>query len=166
MHSYEHRCHSRQIVTAQPLCAAGLQLFTTVGPDSVERLYTGGVRFRAAAFVLALLVGASPIIGTVCTMDCDQPSRAKSPPCHDAGARHGLTWHGAPHACDQDHTAARPALLTSVAGGSGGPSVGALNAIVAWAFLSDRRVASAGGLHGPPGISAHRPSSSITVLRI
>src|SRR3990170_812604 len=77
-------------------------------------MYTGSVvRLRSFALVLALLVAATPVIGVVCAMDCEQPL-ATSSPCHDAtDPQGGITLRAAPHACNHDHTGVIPALLSS-----------------------------------------------------
>ena len=130
--------------------------------------YTGGVvRRRSFALVLALVVAATPVIGLVCAMDCDQPPAA-SAPCHDESVSHGgLTLRGTSHACDHDHTGASPALLAgSSARDSVGTSVEVGSPTLVHALLSEAHTAAAGAMHGPPVLNARSTSSHITVLRI
>jgi hypothetical protein len=130
-------------------------------------VYTGPVRLRSFALALALLVAATPVIGIVCAMDCDQPP-ATSLPCHDATVPHdGITLRAAPHACDHDHTGAGPALLTSASGrDSVGTSIASLAPTFVFAIVPEPHATAAGAMHGPPGLSARSWSSLITVLRI
>lgn len=130
-------------------------------------MYTGAVRLRSFALALALLVAATPVIGIVCAMDCDQPL-ATSVPCHDATVPHdGIRLSAAPHACDHDHAGGTPALLTSAsARESVGTSVAALAPAVVFALLPEADAAAAGAMHGPPALSARSTPFLITVLRI
>src|SRR5687767_15398471 len=84
-----------------------------VSVNPVVALYTGKVvKIRCFALVLALLSIASPVLGLVCQMDCDQPPAAAT--CHESnGSPHGPTVRAAHHACDHDHTSGSPALLTA-----------------------------------------------------
>jgi hypothetical protein len=130
-------------------------------------MYTGRVvRLRSFALVLLLQFAATPVIGLVCEMDCDQPPAA--PACHESTIPYdGSTVRGGQHPCDHDHTTGSPALL---AGASARDSLGTFSAVLvpafAYASAPDARVANA-AVHGPPGLSGRtRTSSRITVLRI
>ena len=130
-------------------------------------MYTGTVvAARSFAFVLALLLTATPVLGVVCEMDCDQPL-ASSSECHkSAVSPGGPTVRGAQHGCDHDHTTSGPALLASA---SARNSVAHFVAIqlptLAHVSAPDARVAIL-AMHGPPGLSGRNTSSTITVLRI
>ena len=130
-------------------------------------MYTGVVRFRSFALALALLVAATPVIGIVCAMDCDQPPPTSST-CHDGSVLHaGVTLRGAPHACDHDDGGATPALLTtSSARDSAGTSVAALAPTFVLAIIPSAHSSVAGAMHGPPGLSTRNTSFHTTVLRI
>jgi hypothetical protein len=131
-------------------------------------MYTGkAVRFRSFALVLALLLVATPVLGVVCEVECDQPPAA-SPPCHDATVpQDGTMLRGTAHACDHDHRDGSPALLT---GALGRDAVGAAFEIVLPAsvhtFFFVTRLATAAAMYGPPNLSGRSTSSHITVLRI
>ena len=132
-------------------------------------MYTGGtVWLRSFAFVLALLVAATPVIRVVCEIDCDQPLAPSSPPCHDASVPHdGSTLRGVPHACDHDHTGPSPALLTGATGGNSvGTSVAAPLPRLVRALVPEVRAAADEAMLGPPGLSGRSTSSHNTVLRI
>ena len=130
-------------------------------------MYTGTVVMaRSFAFVLALMLTATPVLGVVCEMDCDQPP-ATSSECHESTASPGgPTVRGAQHGCDHDHTTGSPALLASA---SGRDSIVNFVAIpvptLAHASVTDARVAIL-AIHGPPGLSGRSTSSHNTVLRI
>ena len=129
-------------------------------------MYTGVVRLRSFALALALLVAATPVIGIVCAMDCDQ-TPATLLPCHDATvSQNGNTLRAAPHACDHDHTGASPALLASASGRDSVATLVAPLAMFVFAILPEAHAAAAGAMHGPPGLSARSTSLHITVLRI
>jgi hypothetical protein len=125
-------------------------------------MYTGVVRLRCFAFVLALLPAATPVLGIVCQMDC-QPAATSA--CHKAGPHEGPTANAA-HRCEHDHTAGDSAVLTTAsARPSAGPFVGITVATLAHTSLADTRMALF-SMHGPPGpISGSSPSHT-TVLRI
>lgn len=131
-------------------------------------MYTGGdVRLRSFALVLALLLAATPLLGVVCEMDCDQP-QATSPACHTANVPDdAITLRNGPHSCDHDHTSGSPALLASA---SGRDSVGASVAVplptLAHVSVPAARMVLAAALHGPPGLSGGMKASYLTVLRI
>jgi hypothetical protein len=132
-------------------------------------MYTGTVvAARFFAFVLALLLAATPVLGVVCEMDCDQPPATSSESeCHkSAVSPGGPTVRGAQHGCDHDHTTGGPALLASA---SARDSVAHFVAIqlpaLAQVSAPDARVAIL-AMHGPPGLSGRNTSSTITVLRI
>lgn len=129
-------------------------------------MYTRTVRLRSFAFVLGLLLAATPVLGVVCQMDCDQLS---APPaeCHKSSASPGgPTVQGAQHGCDHDHTAGSPALRASTnARDSVGNAIGISVSTLAQASVTDARVASL-SMHGPPGSSGRDTSFRITVLRI
>jgi hypothetical protein len=129
-------------------------------------MYTGGVvRLRSFALALLLQLAATPVIGLVCEMDCDQPPAALD--CHEStDPPDGPTVRGAQHPCDHDHTTGSPALL---AGGSARDVIGTFIAVSIPGFASasvpDARVAVA-AIHGPPGLSGRSTARHITVLRI
>ena len=133
----------------------------------IALMYTGIVRLRSFALALALLVAATPVIGIVCAMDCDQPP-ATSSTCHDGSVLHaGITVQSAPHACDHDHGGASPALLTNASGrDSSGTSAAALSFTFVLAILPEAHAPAAGAMHSPPGLSARSTSFQSTVLRI
>jgi hypothetical protein len=130
-------------------------------------MYTGTVvTARSFAFVLALSLTATPVLGVMCEMDCDQPP-ATSAECHESTASPGApTVRGAHHGCDHAHMTGSPALLASA---SGRDSIINFVAIpvptLAHASVTDARVAIL-AIHGPPGLSGRSTSSHNTVLRI
>jgi hypothetical protein len=129
-------------------------------------MYTRTVRLRSFAFVLALLLTATPLLGVVCEMDCDQPP-ATSSECHKSTASPGgPTVGGTQHRCDHDHTTGSPALLAST---NARDSVGSVIAIqvptLAHVSVTDARVPIL-AMHGPPGLSGRNTFFRITVLRI
>jgi Universal stress protein family len=123
------------------------------------------VTLRSFAFVLALLLTATPVVGVVCEMDCDQVPA--TPPCHES-ARFpgGPAVRGAQHACNHDHSTDSPALL---AGAGARDSVRAFVVLplttLAHALAPDGRVAIL-AMHGPPGFGSRNTPSAITILRI
>jgi hypothetical protein len=121
---------------------------------------------RSVALVLALLVAATPAIGAVCEMGCEQPPA--SSPCHKASPPQGGTaLQSAPHGCGHAHTSGSPAFLTSAANrDSVGISFPAAPVSFLPAMVHKARVASTASLHGPPGLSGRRTSAHRTVLRI
>jgi hypothetical protein len=129
-------------------------------------MYTGRVvRLRWFAFIVTLVLAATPVLGAVCQMDCDQV-RA-TPPCHEsASSPNGPIVRSAQHACNHDHSTGSPALLASV---SARDLVGNFVAIpvptLAHAFLPDAGVTIL-AIHGPPGLSDRSTSFTITILRI
>ena len=134
--------------------------------NSRAPVYTGRVvRLRLFALFFALALAATPVLGVVCQMDCDQ-LRA-TPTCHEsAGSPDGPTLRDAQHACNHDHSTGSPALLSSA---SARDSVGAFVALplttLAQASVPDARVAIL-AIHGPPGLSGRSKSSLAIVLRI
>jgi hypothetical protein len=131
-------------------------------------MYTGGVvRHRFFAFVVALLIAVTPVIGAVCEMDCAQPPAA-STPCHQANVPHeGTTLRGTSHGCDHDHTGGTPAMLTRAIGrDSVGPSCAVPLPAPVQARFSDIRTSAAAVTHDPPGLTCRSTSSYLTVLRI
>ena len=129
-------------------------------------MYTGRVvRLRSAALVLTLVFVATPLLGVVCEMDCDQPPAASG--CHETTVPGGPGVRAAQHACGHDHTIGSPALL---AGTSARDSIAACFdvAVPTFAHTSncDASVAGTSAMHGPPGLSARSTSSRTTILRI
>jgi hypothetical protein len=124
------------------------------------------VRVRFSAFVLALLIAASPAIGLLCEMDCDHPPAA-SEPCHAAhGLQNDATLREAPHGCSHDHTGGNPALLSSAPSRyAAGPILVALSPALQ-IVAHQSRVSVDGGMHDPPGPTSRNTSSRLTVLRI
>jgi len=129
------------------------------------RIYTGRVvRLRSSAFVLALLLAATPVLGVICELDCDPPAAASE--CHEPTTSKGPTVRGAQH-CDHLHTTGSPALLSKP---SARDSVFTFAAAPV-AALSHSLVSAARSTmtvrRGPPGLSGRsRTSLSSTVLRI
>ena len=119
---------------------------------------------RAFAFVLALLVAASPALELVCQMDCDQPLKSAS--CHESTASPiAPSLRNVHLACDHDH-AAPPALVSS--GGVRDSRVAAADALA----TAPSHVAAVGAnlpaasRHGPPRLDSRSLFSRTTVLRI
>jgi hypothetical protein len=125
------------------------------------------VKVRSFACILALVLAATPVLGLVCQLDCDQ--LPKSVACHEsANSSDHLSVRSAPHPCDHDHTGGSPALAASASGfreSVGIAMVGLSIPALAHATVSDVRTAIA-DVHGPPGLIASRLSALITVLRI
>jgi hypothetical protein len=123
------------------------------------------VRLRSFAFVVALLLTSTPVVGAICEMDCDQVPA--NPPCHES-ARFpgGPAVRGAQHACNHDHSTESPALL---AGAGARDSVRAFVVLplttLAHALAPDARVAIL-AMHGPPGLGGRSTPSATTILRI
>jgi hypothetical protein len=124
------------------------------------------VRLRSFALVVALFVGATPVIGVVCELECEPP--ATSSGCHESSAPHDeAAVRSAQHPCDQDHTTDEPALLKSASGrDSAGASVAVSMSLLPHASVSETRTATAAAMHGPPGLSGRRTPSRTIVLRI
>jgi hypothetical protein len=123
------------------------------------------VRLRVFAFIVALVLAATPVLRAVCQMDCDQVRT--TPTCHEsASSPDGPTVRGTQHACNHDHSTGSPALLASV---SARDSVANFVVIpvptLAHAFVPDAGVAIL-AMHGPPGLSGRSTSFTITILRI
>lgn len=122
------------------------------------------MRIRSAALILTLLFAASSVVGVLCEMDCDPPSKLA---CHETSKSvGGLSVRGAHHSCDHDHSASSPALLVSngardSVGSSGTTSLATFTQRTALtAYLTIQ------SMHGPPGSSGRSVSSRTTVLRI
>lgn len=129
-------------------------------------MYTDGVETRGRiAFVLALLIGAGPVIGLACELGCEKPSTSSSR-CHDVAARDGDTLRPAAHACGHAHAAETGALLPGVSGRD--PHVPSVSAPwhLASASSPARAAAAAVAMHGPPGGTLRSPAVPTTVLRI
>src|SRR5512138_2772330 len=86
--------------------------FSSARIQAWEHMYTWRVvKFRLFGSVMALLVAVTPVLGFVCQMDCDRPLK---PTCHETTVSFdGPTIVGVDHACDNDHTGARAALMGS-----------------------------------------------------
>src|SRR5262245_56787701 len=128
-------------------------------------ILVGVVRLRLFASALVLVFAATPLVGVVCRIDCDQPPAAAR--CHEAQAvPDGPIVRGAHHPCDHGHIAGSPAVI---AGGTARDSIGGLGAIplppLTYALMRDDDLAVA-SLHGPPGSDRRSTSSQTTVLRI
>lgn len=123
------------------------------------------MRLRSLAFVLALMLAATPVLGVVCEMDCEQPSA--TPACHSAAPVHdGLTLRGHQHDCARDHASGTPALLAGTSARDAGRTFVAIFApTLAQASVIDARVALL-VMHGPPGLSGRISPSYTSVLRI
>lgn len=130
-------------------------------------MYTGSVvKVRVFAFVLALAFAATPLLGVVCQMDCDQP--VKSLICHESTTSDGARVRSANHPCDHDHMGGSPALVTGAAGARDSIETGRVSVAVSalvHATVPDVRTAMT-DMHGPPGISGRSVSSRTSVLRI
>ena len=130
--------------------------------------YTGKVvTIRFGAFMLALLVAVSPLIGVVCALDCDLPSAA-SPLCHVAAVSDdGVAWQVSPHSCGHEHMNASPGLLSSASSRNmAESSVAAPSLTPVFVILPAVDVIAASVLHGPPGVTPRSRSLPITVLRV
>jgi hypothetical protein len=122
------------------------------------------VRLRWFAFIVTLVLAATPVLGAVCQMDCDQV-RA-TPPCHEsASSPNGPIVRGAKHACNHDHSTGSPALLASVSARDSVASFASPVPILAHAFVPDAGVTIL-AMQGPPGLSDRSTSFTITILRI
>jgi hypothetical protein len=129
-------------------------------------MYTGQVvKFRVFAFVLALLVAATPVLGAVCQIDCDQAPAA--PACHQSMSKPvGPIVRGTHHSCDHDHTGGSPALLANATARDSAASVVGVSVPTAThEALVDVRL-TVTSTHGPPGPNSLSTSSLITILRI
>jgi hypothetical protein len=127
-------------------------------------MYTRNVNVRALAFVVALCLGLSPIIGAVCELDCDAPqARQMTQECHAASElSHGTTVRAAAHACGHQHADIR----AFVAGPNARETALASSSAVTPHFVVAARQASLVPLmHGPPS-STIRTNALSTVLRI
>src|SRR5262245_36184960 len=132
--------------------------------ELLERMYTHLVKFRLFAFAVALLLAATPVLGVVCQMDCDQQSAA--PPCHQSmSAPNGPMVRGT-HRCDHDHAGGSPAVQ---AGTTARDSLGALVDVsvpaVSHAVTADVR-STVAATYGQPGSTTLSPSFRTTVMRI
>ena len=120
---------------------------------------------RRYAFVLAVVLTATPVLGMFCQMDCEQPPAASA--CHKSAASpEGPTLRGARHACDHDHTSGQAALLTSSDVRDSGVTFVALTVAISGHTSSLEARLAATSIHGPPGLSGRSTASRITVLRI
>jgi hypothetical protein len=128
-------------------------------------MYTGRVvRLRWFAFIVALVLAATPVLGAVCQMDCDQV-RA-TPTCHEsASSPDGPIVRGAQHACNHDHSTGSPALLASVSARDSVANSAIPVSTLAHAFVPDAGVTIL-SMHGPPGLSGRSTSFTTTILRI
>jgi hypothetical protein len=128
-------------------------------------MYTGSVKLRLLALMLALAVTATPVIGSVCQLDCQQP-KPVSTRCHDAAVPDdGTTFRDAPHRCDRDHVGGSAALLTGVIGRN--VVTGAFAAVpspLIRVLKAEPHAATREGNHAPPGPPGS--TSAFTVLRI
>lgn len=128
--------------------------------------YTGDVvRSRSLALFLAVLVAATPILGLVCAIDCEEPAAAASS-CHVAESSTAVQkMAGTLHRCDQDHTTGAPAV---VFGSSARECLGAFVPLVfaTIAPAPGRDPLAIRAMHGPPGPGGRDTSFLNTVLRI
>jgi len=121
------------------------------------------VKVRLFAFAQALLFAATPVLGVVCQMDCDQQS---APACHHSMSSSGGSMVRGTHVCDHDHGGSSPALQTgTLARDSFGAVVGISVPMVGHAVPADGRPTFA-STHGPPRPHSLSTSSLTTVLRI
>jgi len=130
-------------------------------------MYTGKVvRFRTFAFVVALQLAATPAIGVVCDLTCDQPPAASSA-CHNPNEpQEGAALRGAGHACDHDQIGVRPTLLTSATAGNSVVTVFSASPATLIDGFAPVAHMTAVAMHGPPGPTGRSPFSRLSVLRI
>jgi len=122
------------------------------------------VKFRCYAFVVALLLTATPVLGMVCRMDCDQPAATSA--CHKSAASpEGSAIRDAGHPCGHDHASGKPAVITSSIARDSAVTIVALASTSLGQSSSDTRLPAA-SMHGPPGPGGRSTASRITVLRI
>jgi hypothetical protein len=129
-------------------------------------MYTGDVvRLRSFAFIVALMLTASPVLALVCEMDCDHVTA--TPPCHHTeNSGDGSSVRGSGHPCDHDHPIGTPALLASaIALDFGGTFVALPVRTLIHVSVTDPLVLNP-VMHGPPGVTGRSVSSRTTVLRI
>jgi hypothetical protein len=125
------------------------------------------VRRPLIALVLALVVGASPVIGAICALDCDGPITANTKStCHGTPAPSGnQKLRAVAHTCGHHHNG-----VVAIVRGSSAREVGMSSADLATMSL----ISPVLGLqstpvsmtHGPPGSIGRKASSLNTVLRI
>src|SRR5262245_27920128 len=132
-------------------------------PSRAQCILVGVVRLRLFTSALALVIGATPLMGVLCRMDCDQPPAASR--CHESLAvPDGPIVRGTHHPCDHDHIAGSPALIASSAARD---SVGGLVAAVPLPALTYTLMPDAGSavasLHGPPSSDRRSLFSRTTV---
>jgi hypothetical protein len=129
-------------------------------------MYTGRVvRLRFFAFIVAVSMATTPVLGVICEMDCE---KLPAPPtCHvSANSPDGPSLRSGPHACNHDHSMDSAAVVASaVARNSVGTYVAVPIATTALAAVAVARVAIL-AMHGPPGLTGRSVSSRLTVLRI
>jgi hypothetical protein len=129
-------------------------------------MYTEIVRRPLIALGLVLVVGATPVMGAICALDCDRPRVANTKAaCHGTlGASDNHNVRGAAHACGHRHEGV-VALVTN----SSAREVGSIMALVAPSLtplVLTPQTARVSMTHGPPGSIARRTTSLNTVLRI
>jgi hypothetical protein len=119
--------------------------------------------------MLALLVAATPVMGTLCAMDCERPVATAST-CHEMSVtapQNDVTLQAVLHACDHDHTGGSPALAAAGDRDPAAFSVGAqAPTAAALAIFAGTYGPTPVGLHGVPGLTARSSLSRSTVLRI
>ena len=131
-------------------------------------MYTGKVvRFRVFALVVTLLVAATPVLGVLCQMDCDEGRTTAA--CHQStSSAGGPALRGVDHPCDHDHTVSTLGVASAtnardlVEGSLLSMTTLALN----YAPAPELRAAAGADMHGPPGASGRSVSSLTSVLRI
>ena len=120
---------------------------------------------RSFAFVLAVLLTATPALGVVCEIDCDRGPATSDSHCHGSDASDTAKVASGGHACDHDHAVGGQTFLVSSNSRDVIGSVATVPPATLHSRAVDARVAIP-ATHGPPGLSARNPSSRITILRI
>lgn len=121
-----------------------------------ERIVTG----RFCAFLLALVLGLTPIAGVVCGTVCAAPVTPAA--CHEAAPDDGAELQAAGGACE--HSDGGPAVLAGIPRATGPAG---LNSLAATApVVSPAEVAAAADVLHPPVSSRSLPVRSISVLRL
>ena len=128
-------------------------------------MYTGEVVRRSFVFILAVLLTATPALGVVCEIDCDQRPATSDSHCHGSEASDTAKVTSGRHACDHDHAVGGQTFLVSSNSREVVGSVAAVAPATLHSRAVDARVAIP-AMHGPPGLSARNPSFRITILRI
>lgn len=131
-------------------------------------MYTGPVvRVRLLAFIVTLVVAASPVLGLVCQMDCDQHQAMGA--CHESATSSDRTsLQSADHPCDHDHATGSLGVVTSVTSSRDAVMLGHSSPLVSnpSPSLSPEIHRALSDMHGPPDVTGRSVSSRTTILRI